>query len=242
MALNAVIFDIHGTLIHSEGGTLQERTMEGLRGAHRVLSEGGVPLPDFRTTFSMVYHEMSRASAGLVFGNFREMSIPKMVKEFIQKAFPDVKTELVEDALSAWYEPIASCARPAPGAGEALKGVRRLGLKTGGAGNTPWGGKFLRKDLERAGLLEGLDALIGSADVGYRKPNLYLLTEVLKRLGVRGEDTLHVGDDPREDVEAPQELNMRAVLIAPPGSVPRADATIPSLFALEELLREWKGK
>ena len=75
--------------------------------------------------------------------------------------------------------------------------------------------------------------------MGYRKPNLFLLAETLKRLGTDGRETVHVGDDPAEDVEAPQELGMRAVVIGPPASVPRADATIPSLDGLAGLLGEW---
>ncbi|MHC4600061.1 MAG: HAD family hydrolase [Planctomycetota bacterium] len=242
MALKAVIFDIEGTLLRREGAGPLEKDMEGLRRAHEVLTEGGVPLPDFRTTYAMVYRELSRSRAGLVYGNFREMSIPDLVRGFLEKAFPDAGDALVEGALEAWYEPVARSARLVPGASEALEAVRSLGLRAAGAGNTPWGSPYLRKDLERLGIADRFEALVGSADVGYRKPNLFLLAETLRRLGADGEETVHVGDDPAEDVEAPQELGMRAVVIGPPGSVDRADATIPTLEGLAGVLEGWMRK
>jgi FMN phosphatase YigB (HAD superfamily) len=239
MTVRAVIFDIEGTLIRRDGGTPTERTMEGLRRAYDVLVEGGLPLPDFRTTFSMVHREVGNVSAGLVYGNFREMSIPGMVKRFLKRAFPEVSSSRIDAALEAWYAPMADSARVTPGAREALEGATALGLAVAGAGNTPWGGSYLKRDLDRAGLSDLLSVVVGSADVGFRKPNLFLLSKTLEKLGVPGEETVHVGDDPREDLEAPQELDMRAVLVAPPGSAPRADRTIADLRQLEGVLREW---
>jgi HAD superfamily hydrolase (TIGR01509 family) len=241
MPLKAVIFDIEGTLLRREGAGPLEQNMDGLRRAHEVLTGGGIPLPDFRTTYGLVYRELSRSRAGLVYGNFREMSIPDLVRGFLGKAFPDAGDAVVDEALDAWYEPVARSARLVPGTSETLDRVKAMGLRAAAAGNTPWGSPYLRRDLERLGIADRFEALVGSADVGYRKPNLFLLTETLERLGIDGTETVHVGDDPAEDVEAPQELGMRAVVIGPPGSVDRADATVPSLEGLPGLLEEWMG-
>jgi FMN phosphatase YigB (HAD superfamily) len=239
MKLKAIIFDIEGTLIHRVGSGFLEKNMEGLRRAHEVLTTGGVPLPDFRTTYGLVYGELRKSSAGLVYGNFREMSIPDLVRGFLKKAFPDTEDSLVDGALEAWYEPVARSARLIPGAEKALDGAGGLGLKIGGAGNTPWGSAYLRADLESLGIAEPFETIVGSADVGYRKPNLFLLKKTLENLDVKGSEAVHVGDDPKEDVEAPQELGMRAVIICPPGSVDRADATISNLHDLSGLLEGW---
>jgi FMN phosphatase YigB (HAD superfamily) len=241
MHVSAVLFDVEGTLIHRGGGSPVERDIEGLRRAYEVLAGGGLPLPDFRTTFAMVYDRLVRSSAGLVYGNFREVSIPSMVAAFFENAFPDMDDSLVEKALDAWYESLGEGVRPAEGAREALEALKRAGVPAGASGNTRWGGKYLRRDLERAGLGELVDVVVGSADVGYRKPNLFLLREALRQLGVEGRGAVHVGDDPREDLEAPQELDMAAFLVAPPGSNPRADRTLASLFELEGLLETWQN-
>jgi FMN phosphatase YigB (HAD superfamily) len=241
MTLRAVIFDLEGTLLRRRPGSPLERTIEGLRRAHAVLSAAGLPLPDLRTTVGLVHRELTGASAGLAFGNFRESSVPGLVRGFLGRAFPGAPPSAVEEALRAWYGPLAESAVPAPGAPEALAAAASLGLRRAAAGNSPWGSAFLRLDLDRAGLADGWDAVVGSADVGYRKPNLFLLRKALELLGVEGAEAVHVGDDPREDVEAPQELGMMAVVVAPPGSVPRADRTVASLFELPALLREMAG-
>jgi FMN phosphatase YigB (HAD superfamily) len=242
LLLRAAIFDIEGTLLRRRPGSALERTVEGLRRAHAVLAAAGLPLPDLRTTFSLVHRELSNAAAGLAFGNFRENSIPALVRSFLKKAFPDAPPEAVEAALREWYGPVAAAAVPVPGAREALEAAAAAGWKRGAAGNSPWGSAFVLRDLEFAGLAESVDSLVCSADVGYRKPNLFLLQKALADLGVEGREAVHLGDDPREDVEAPQELGMLAVVIAPPGSVPRADRTIGSLFEVPALLRELAGR
>lgn len=240
--LEAVVFDLEGTLVHRAGASPVERDLEGLRRACEVLGRGGLELPDFRTVASMVFLSLRDAAAGLVYGNCREMSIPALVREFVEKAFPGTPEALVASALEAWYEPTAASARAAPGAEQALDAALDLGLRIAVAGNSPWGGDFLELDLERAGIGGRAHVVIASADVGYRKPNLFLLEEALVRLGAEGRAAVHVGDSPREDVEAPQELGMIAWVVAPPGSVPRADRTLRSLFEFEATLRELQGR
>ena len=241
MAVRAVIFDVDGTLVRKLPGSPFQPLAEGLRRAHSVLAVAGVPLPDLRTTFALVHRELSNASAGLVFGNYRESSIPALVRAFIGKAFPSAPPEAVETALRAWHAPTAESAVAAPGAAEALAGAAGLGLRIAAAGNSRWGSDFVRSELKRAGLDQWIGAIAYSADVGFRKPNLFVLKRALELLGVDGSEAVHVGDDPREDVEAPQELGMTAVVIAPAGSVPRADRTIASLEELQGILEELTG-
>lgn len=232
----ALIFDLDGTLILRDARSPLERLMEGLRDAHRIFIDAGVPLPDFRTTFAMVHQELTRRAAGLAYGNFREAAIPDLVSGFIRKAFPDLPDAVLVSALDAWYAPMATSARPAPGAVETLSVFKGRGIRLGAAGNSPWGSRYARQDLERAGLSGFFDVVLCSADVGFRKPNLFLISETLRRLNVPADRAWHVGDDPREDVEAPQELGLLAVVLAPPGTVPRADQTVCALSELPGLI------
>ncbi|GEM_PF-2600594 len=234
----AVLFDTEGTLFRRTGGSALEKDLEGFRRAHRILTESGLPLPDLRTAFGLVHQQLSRARAGLAYGNFREISIPALVHAFVAKAFPDAPEDPVEKALEAWYEPHAASVRALPGAREALLAARDRGWKIAASGNTAWGSRYLERDLEHAGLSDLPDAVLGSADAGYRKPNLLLFQQALDRLETPGTKTLHVGDDPKEDLEAPQEMGMTAVLVAPPGSAPRADHTVSCLAELPALLAE----
>ena len=68
--------------------------------------------------------------------------------------------------------------------------------------------------LERLGLGEHFAALGLSCDERLTKPDKHLYLDLCARLGVAPEDTLMVGDSVRNDVEAPRQLGMRALLVA----------------------------
>ncbi len=52
-----------------------------------------------------------------------------------------------------------------------------------------------------------------AAQVGHAKPHPAMLQEALMLAGVKPEESLHIGDDPRRDVEPAQALGMQAVRV-----------------------------
>jgi HAD superfamily hydrolase (TIGR01509 family) len=68
--------------------------------------------------------------------------------------------------------------------------------------------------VERLGLAEHLAAMGFSCDAAVTKPEPRFYLDLCARLGAAPEDTLMVGDSARNDVEAPRQLGMRAVLVA----------------------------
>ncbi len=55
--------------------------------------------------------------------------------------------------------------------------------------------------LEQAGLAPHIDEVVISEEVGIRKPRREIFEAVIERLGCKREETLHVGDNLRDDVE-----------------------------------------
>lgn len=79
-----------------------------------------------------------------------------------------------------------------PGAEELLRGLKRAGVKTAIVSTKR--GDTIEIILERLGLADSVELVIGSADVKRHKPDPEGVLAALDRLGVRPEDTLFCGD------------------------------------------------
>lgn len=67
--------------------------------------------------------------------------------------------------------------------------------------------------LKRLAINRFLSAVLVSADVGWRKPSKRIFEEALRRLGVRPEETVYVGDSPLEDIQGAKALGMKTVFV-----------------------------
>jgi len=145
-----------------------------------------------------------------------------------------------------------ACARPIMATGRiyedslpTLEALRLRGYRMGLVSNTPWGTPHYlwEKQVEKFALAPLLEVCLFSSGVGYRKPHPTIFREALRRLGIRSEHALFVGDTPAEDMAGAHAVGMRTVLITR-GAAPEgadscgADAIIPSLGALLALLPE----
>lgn len=81
---------------------------------------------------------------------------------------------------------------PVPGAREALRELRELGLKLACAANWDIG---LHAELGRLGLGELFDLVLTSAEVGAPKPAPVIFERALSALGVEPAAAVHVGDE-----------------------------------------------
>jgi putative hydrolase of the HAD superfamily len=123
---------------------------------------------------------------------------------------------------------------PYPDVLPALRELRARGARLAIASNwdcslTDW--------LEPTGLLELVDAVVTSAEVGAAKPAAAIFTVALGAVGAEPGAALHVGDSPINDVEGARAAGLRAVLVARDGAVaPPGVEAVSSLAALPALL------
>lgn len=117
----------------------------------------------------------------------------------------------------------------------ALESLRGKGFKIGIVSNSPWGcpAGLLHAELERRRLTALVDAAIFCVEIGWRKPAPQIFQHALERMGAEAGRTLFVGDDRRWDVEGPQRIGMRAVLLDRDGR--SSDAGVPSIRSLDEI-------
>jgi putative hydrolase of the HAD superfamily len=89
-----------------------------------------------------------------------------------------------------------------------LRGLRDRGLTVGIVSN--WHGG-LHRILTEVGLVDMVDFVVCSADVGYRKPHPEIFHEALRKCGTPPSAVVHVGDTWAEDVVGARAVGILAV-------------------------------
>ena len=90
--------------------------------------------------------------------------------------------------------------------------------------------------LEPAGLLEHVEAVVTSAQVGVAKPGRAIFERALELAGARPADAVHVGDSLDNDVVGARAAGIRPVLVARDGRPPDGVEAVRSLAELPALL------
>jgi putative hydrolase of the HAD superfamily len=87
----------------------------------------------------------------------------------------------------------------------------------------------LHERLAETGLAPLLDGAVASAEIGAAKPDPAAFARGLELAGARPEETWHVGDSPREDVEGARAAGLTPVLLARDGARPAGVAAVSGL-------------
>ena len=203
----AVTFDCWATLLVEEDWPAAHRMrVDALRGAAR---EGG--------------RELSLSEASAVFDAAWEAHM-KLWQEGVASGARDVAVWALADLQLHQRSPLAQLVEhfeeashsgrvvALPGARNTLRQLRNAGVKLGlvcDTGLTP--GRVVRKHLDRLGLLELLDSLAFSDEVGVPKPDPRIFRAALEPLGVEPGRAVHVGDLRAQDVAGARRLGMSTV-------------------------------
>ena len=123
--------------------------------------------------------------------------------------------------------------RAIEGARETLQRLELAGVRRALVCDTGFSpGRIVRQLLERVGLLEGLEVLAFSDEVGAPKPDPRIFECALAGLGVAPQHTLHIGDLRRTDVAGARSLGMKTVRLCQPhddrSNHPEADHVVES--------------
>lgn len=203
-------------------GTLVDSAESSYRCYARVFPEFGIPFgrSEFERTYSPDWYH-----------TYRELGLP-------EERWPEA------DAL--WLRHYATePPLPVPGAREAVRRVRKAGLRAGLV--TSGSRERVARELEALGFAAWLDAVLCAGDYQRRKPHPEALLIALDRLGVSPEESAYVGDSP-EDVHMARAAGVFSVGI--PGGFPNRELlerSAPGLLApsveaaVEALLARFGG-
>jgi HAD superfamily hydrolase (TIGR01509 family) len=130
------------------------------------------------------------------------------LRELLGGATDDELDRFVDAEFDTW-EPARELASTTHALLEAL---RRRGLKLAVVANAwPEPARLLRRELERLGVAQRIDAAVFSDEAGARKPEPAIFQRALSELGVNAAEAAFVGDKLREDVGGAAALGMTTV-------------------------------
>jgi putative hydrolase of the HAD superfamily len=98
-----------------------------------------------------------------------------------------------------------------------------------------------RQMLQDAGVADHFDCVMISDEHGWRKPDPRIFADTLRKLEIRPDEALFVGEAPKEDVGGAKDAGMDVAWINPlrlplPKNVPMPDYDVVSLVALQPFL------
>ncbi|MCS7001575.1 MAG: HAD family hydrolase, partial [Dehalococcoidia bacterium] len=215
-SVRAVTLDLWETLILDPAPEADRRSIARIERITQALDEAGWPYPQERV--AVAYHRAFTAIAER-WAQDLEMPCDEQVAGLLDALDPTLRRRLhqgdLDSVTRAYVEPIYDMPPPlAPYALDAIDALRDSGYRLGlicNTGRTP--GPAMRLLLARYDVLRRLDTAAFSDEEGIRKPRVELFHRVAHRLGVDPRETVHVGDNPRDDIEGAIDAGMRAVLI-----------------------------
>jgi len=243
-ALEAVVFDLGGTLLDYLGGAPSWPAMErpGVESLHACLAAAGYFLDaePFHDAFIQAMDERWRAATA---GLGDPPTLRSLIIEVCRAAGHELAEDVHEVAVGAYCAPIAARAVARPGASEVLSWLRSHGVRVGLISNSVWPGEVHRQDLERHRLQHLIECTAFSSELGLWKPQPEIFHHVLARLDAASSRAVFVGDRLAEDIGGAERAGMHSVFIEGTQDyehIDRAayhpDARIHSLYELPEAL------
>ena len=247
MSIDAVVFDLGGTLIEYTGPYDAWPALEtpGLQAAYDFLSGQGGQLPDF-SVFRDAGFEILPGRWETAVSGHQNLRLIDFLGDILHTCSEanGIQPDWLTEAAELYQTALCSQAHPMPGARDILSHLKTAGYKLGLLSNTMFTGAAHIKDLQRFELDGYFDTMLFSADAGKWKPQPTPYLHVLEELGVEPANAVFIGDSPEHDIVGAHAAGMRAVLIRanqrfhlPDWLTP--DATIQNLMELTAVLNNW---
>ena len=263
--LQAVTFDLGGTLVEYENVAWEELEAAGWRGMHARLAArtNGHLAGTALGTADDFAGAMMRVSAAR-WQHANETYQSAHLREIFEEGMRDLRgtsgdgggtgditallpdpedfQELAEHFHAGTVDLVSVYADSL----ETLAALKRRGVKLGLISNTVWPGELHTRDLRRFGLDEFFDVLTYSSERPHTKPHPSIFLDTLRQLGdVPPEAAVHVGDRIVDDVQGAQRAGMKGILKWHPrrADVPgiEPDARITTLAELPTVLDQLFG-
>jgi putative hydrolase of the HAD superfamily len=207
VGIKAVVFDFIGTLCELVNYSLDE--------AHEKmfasLVSNGYELD--HESFFKAYSEAHQKYREIRYEQLVEVANAVWISEALNslghKTFPE--DEGIKTAVNAFFADYLTALKLRPSARSTMEKLcqeYKLGLISNYT-HTP----LIYAALRKLQIDEFLDVVAVSEAVGWRKPSARIFREVLKRLCVRAEEAVFVGDTPLEDILGAKRVGMHTVFI-----------------------------
>ena len=211
MVLQAVIFDLGGTLVY-----VSKEYNDVVRLGHQAItnylvSKGlNVKLGEVAKVSNRIYDTYLSFSEK----SFIELNSPLLYSAILyQLGISDYSNEeLITATINSFFDPVVESFQIHQDVKEVLNELKEKGLKLGLITNNNSSvvhGRLLKKfDLEKF-----FDSIVVSSKIGIRKPHKRIFLHSLSELGVCNENTIFVGDHPLCDIQGAKNVGIRCILV-----------------------------
>lgn len=246
-ALQVVLFDLGGTLLHYEQPpeySFDALNASGLRAFLKAATEAGGRVADPDLAIRAVGRmgaAMEARAARTQYSNTAEV----IIRDGLEAVNVCLQAKAWDAGIAAYYRTISEVTKPVEGDPKGvLACLTEQGRGLGLVSNTFWSAEMHDADLARYGLLEYLPVRVYSCVAGVVKPHPSIYRQALDQLDVAPAEAVFVGDKLAVDIAGPQKIGMRAILVATPYRVEEnleitPDAHIRTLDELPGILETW---
>jgi putative hydrolase of the HAD superfamily len=248
--VEAVLFDLGGTLLHYQDGdepNFRRMTLRGLTRIREGLEEFGYPAPPNPEFGETVDRHVGAAYLASL-AELRGGTIETPIQRGLEELGISPNEEQWADLRARFYSAVDEIVTPRAGVRETLAALHDDGYKLALISNTYWAGDLHDRHLRELSLLDYLPQRTYSSTTPHMKPHPSIFNDALKALGVEPQKAVYVGDRLDVDVGGAQEVGMRGVLIISPYVVQESDektrginpdATLAELPDLLDSLASW---
>jgi putative hydrolase of the HAD superfamily len=230
--IRGVLFDIGDTLFgasHLMGRALEETAM--------TLSRRGI-IP-YKHAFCAAYREVDQGTQGCAVSHL--YSSLDVVRRACRASGLEPSARLVGGFLARYRQAVRNGIRPKPGLVDFFRWLRnrryRIGVVTDGTTVEQI------EQLFRLGVLDFVDVMVTSEEIGLEKPDPRVFAAAASRLGLAYDRILMAGDSLERDIAGAQRAGMASVLVTQyhekgnVGEEVMPDATVRSVVAIKDLLQ-----
>jgi len=205
--VRAVVFDFIGTLTNVKDYSMEDSKKK----LCKAIKAEGFDVEE--TSFSEAYSRAHEKYRVVRYQELVEVTNAVWISEALNylglKTSPD--DARIKTALNLFFEDYVKSFELRPCVKELLKKAS-VNLKLGLISNFTYA-PVIHVGLRRLTINQFFNAVLVSADVGWRKPSERIFGEALRRLGAKPEETVYVGDSPLEDIKGAETLGMRTVFV-----------------------------
>ncbi|MBA4384372.1 MAG: hypothetical protein C0410_06525 [Anaerolinea sp.] len=233
--LSVILFDLGFTLINFEGDFHQAMKESYLALADSLIASGcQIDRQAFADKFYEVISQYYRNRAVDLIERPVEENLLKTLHYF---SVDDLKEPILQEAVKAMYCYTEAWWKLEPDTHDTLTTLHNKGYRLGlisNASNTP----DLNRLIDNHQLRQYFEIVVISAEEGIRKPDPRIFSKTLKKLGVKPENAIMVGDTLPADVLGAQNSGVKSVWITRRANRPENNDVLESIqpdYAISDL-------
>jgi putative hydrolase of the HAD superfamily len=207
--IKALMFDFIGTLVNVKGYNLEVSKMK----LYKALCEAGFNVEHEK--FLEAYTQAHEKYRVIRYQQLVEVTNAIWISEALNLLGFKTNSEdsRIKTAVNIFFEDYLNSLKTRRYAKKLLKKLSAENYKLGLVSNFTYA-PLIYGALRKTGINRFFDAVLVSADVGRRKPHVKIFEEALKRLGVKADEVIYVGDSPDEDIKGAKQLGIKTIYVA----------------------------